>query len=108
VTDDDGASSTKTMKVTVLNQVSPKIYVKVYPNPVDNILTLQYEENANGKLKITIYDANRRLMTQRAIDKTQVSITTTINVSGYSKGIYFIELLSPDGKTKTTVQFVKR
>jgi ribosomal protein L14 len=108
VTDDDGASSTKTMKLTVLNQVSPKIYVKIYPNPVDNILTLQYEENANGKLKITIYDANRRLMTQRVIDKTQVSITTTINVSGYSKGIYFIELLSPDGKTKTTVQFVKR
>jgi ribosomal protein L14 len=108
VTDDDGASSTKTMKVTVLNQVSPKIYVKVYPNPTADELKLQYVTNANGKFLMTIYDANRRMMTQQTIDKTQVSITQTINVIGNGKGVYFIELLSPDGKTRTTAKFIKR
>jgi len=108
VTDDDGASSTKTMKVTVLNQVSPKAYVKVYPNPTADELKLQFVTNANGKFLMTIYDANRRMMTQQTIDKTQVSITETINVIGYGKGVYFIELVSPDGKTRTTAKFIKR
>jgi hypothetical protein len=57
---------------------------------------------------MTIYDANRRMMTQQTIDKTQVSITQTINVIGYGKGVYFIELVSPDGKTRTTAKFIKR
>jgi ribosomal protein L14 len=107
VTDDDGASSTKTIKVTVNNQQSPKAFIKVYPNPTAGILNIQYVENANGKFRLLVYDADRRLMKDDEIDKTQVSITQTIDVSLYGRGVYFIEIISPDGKNKTTVQFVK-
>jgi len=107
VTDDDGATSTKTIKVTVNNQQSPKGYIKVHPNPTAGILNIQYVENTNGKFRLQVYDANRRLMKDDEIDKTQVSITQTIDVSLFSRGVYFIEIISPDGKNKTTVEFVK-
>ena len=107
VTDDDGATATKTMKVTVNNQANAKPYINVYPNPATSTLNIQYVENANGKIRLQIYDANRRLMRNETITKSQVSITLTINVSSYPQGVYFIEILSADGKTKTKAQFVK-
>ncbi len=107
VTDDDGAVSVKTMKVTVENQSSPKAFIKVYPNPVQGILNIQYVENTNGKLRVRVYDANRRLMRDAVIDKTQVSISTTIDVSLYGRGVYVLEISSPDSNNKTTAEFVK-
>jgi ribosomal protein L14 len=106
VTDDDGATSTRTMKVTVNNQVSSKPFIKVYPNPTSGTLNLQYVENANGKFRLVIYDANRRLMKDEIIDKNQVSITKTMDVSLFESGVYFIQLVSPDNGT-VVVQFVK-
>ena len=106
VTDDDGATSTKTIKVTVENQVNPKPFIKIYPNPTSGILNLQYVENTNGKFRIMVYDASRRLMKDEEIDKTQVSITKTMDVSLFESGVYFIQVISPDNKT-VVIQFVK-
>jgi len=107
VTDDDGATATKTINVTVNNQQNPKPFINVYPNPATSVLNIQYVDNVNGKFRLQIYDANRKLMRNELIDKTQVSITLTINVSQYKRGVYFVEIIAPDGKSKTTVQFVK-
>ncbi len=107
VTDDDGASSTKTIKVTVENQQDPSAFMKIYPNPTSGILNLQYVENTNGKFRITIYDANRRLMRDEVIDKTQVSITKTMDVSNFGAGVYFIQVSSPDNSNRVVMQFVK-
>lgn len=107
VTDDDGATSTKTIKVTVNNQQSPKAIIKIYPNPTTGVINVQYVDNANGKIQLLTYDANKKLMSKQEIDKTQVSITQTIDVTMYSRGIYFIQIVAPDGKTKTTVKVAK-
>jgi ribosomal protein L14 len=107
VTDDKGATSTSMLHVTVDNPASTKALVKVYPNPAASQLTLQYVENANGKYRITIYDANRRLMRDETIDKTQVSITETFDVSSFNAGVYFIQISSSDNKSKTSIHFVK-
>jgi hypothetical protein len=107
VTDDDGASATKTIRVTVENQHGQDATVKIYPNPTSGILNLQYVANANGKLRITIYDANRRLMRDEVMDKTQVSVTRTMDVSNYGAGVYFIQVTSEDTNEKTVMQFVK-
>jgi hypothetical protein len=106
VTDNAGATSTKTIRVTVENQHSQDAFIKIYPNPTSGVLNMQYVENANGKLQIMIYDASRRLMKDEVIDKTQVSITKTIDVSMFESGVYFIQVTSADN-TKTVVQFVK-
>jgi ribosomal protein L14 len=106
VTDNGSASSIKTIKVTVENQHSQTAFIKIYPNPASGVLNMQYVENANGKLRISIYDANRRLMRDEVIDKTQVSITRTMDVSMFESGVYFIQVTSPDNG-KVVKQFVK-
>ena len=106
VTDDDGATSTKTIKVTVDNKPGQGSFIKVYPNPTSGILNMQYVSNSNGKFKVMIYDANRKLVRSEVIDKSQVSITKTIDVSIYERGVYFIQFTSPENETKT-MQFVK-
>jgi hypothetical protein len=47
-----------------------------------------------------------RLMRDEVIDKNQVSITKTIDVSLFGAGVYFIEIISPDN-SKVGKQFVK-
>jgi ribosomal protein L14 len=106
VTDNGGASSTKTIRVTVENQHGQNAIFKIYPNPTSGVLNMQYVANVNGKFRITIYDANRKLMRDEVIDKTQVSITKTIDVSLYESGVYFIQITSPDN-SKVVKQFVK-
>jgi hypothetical protein len=54
-----------------------------------------------------VYDANKRLMADQVINKTQASITFALDLSIYSRGIYIIEMLAPDGKTKTTTKISK-
>jgi len=106
VTDDDGATSIKTMKVTVENQLHPKPFIKLYPNPTSGLLNLQYVENTNGKFRIVIYDASRKLMKDEMIDKNQVSITKTMDVSLFDSGVYFILVISPN-ESQVVLQFVK-
>ena len=106
VTDDDGATSTKTIKVTVNNKPGQGALMKVYPNPTAGILNIQYVSNSNGKYKVMIYDANRKLVRSEVMDKTQISITKTIDVSIYERGVYFIQFISPENETMTK-QFVK-
>jgi ribosomal protein L14 len=107
VTDNNGASSTKTIKVTVENQHGQKADLNIYPNPTSGILNMQYAANANGKLQISIYDANWRLMRDEVIDKNQVAITKTIDVSNYGSGVYFIKFVSPDINKISVNKFVK-
>jgi ribosomal protein L14 len=106
VTDNKGATSTKTIKVTVQNQHGNGGVLTIYPNPASGTLNMQYTENVNGKLRISIYDANRRLMRDEMVDKTQVSISKAIDVSGFGAGVYFIEVITADNE-KEVKQFVK-
>jgi ribosomal protein L14 len=106
VTDDDGASSTRAVKVIVKNSNGEGRYFNLYPNPATGNLTLQYFENGNGKFRISIYDAARKLVKDGFVDKNQVTLTETMNVSNLKNGMYFIQMVLPDGKT-ISKQFVK-
>jgi hypothetical protein len=106
VTDDDGASSTKTIRVTVENQHGLEPELTIYPNPSSGVLNIKYVASANGKIRITVYDANRKLMRDELIDKTQASISKTIDVSVYATGVYFIEVMPADNE-KIVKQLLK-
>jgi hypothetical protein len=106
VTDDDGASAAKTINVTVKESPDQKATLVIYPNPSTGTVNMKYTANVNGKLRIRIYDASRRLMRDEVIDKNQPSILKTIDVSIYSSGVYFIEVMSPDNE-KAVKQVVK-
>lgn len=106
VTDDDGATGTKAIKVIVKNTNGNGTYFNLYPNPTHGNLTLSYFANGNGKHRISIYDATRKLIKDGFVEKNQVTLTETLDVSNYRSGVYFIQIVLPDGKT-VSKQFVK-
>jgi hypothetical protein len=99
VTDDDGASSVKTVKVTVNNSNGQGSFFNIYPNPTTGTLNIQYFENGNGNVKILVFDATRKLLQKGTVAKDQVTLTTSIDVTNFKNGIYFLQLELPNGKT---------
>jgi hypothetical protein len=107
VTDNDGAADEKIVKVIIRSQSGVESYFNLYPNPTGGNLTIQYIDNTIGRIRISVYDATRRLLRDKFVDKTQVAMTETMDLSGLRNGVYFIQLVLPDGKT-ISKQFVKR
>ncbi|HRG18590.1 MAG TPA: T9SS type A sorting domain-containing protein [Flavobacterium lutivivi] len=58
---------------------------KIYPNPVVDILTIDYEENADDE--ISLLDFTGKIVKKQALSNQQ----NTINVSDLEEGIYFIQ-----------------
>jgi len=107
VADDFGASSTDTINVVVVDsRTGQKTSLSIYPNPSSGLVNLTYVSSVNGNFRVSVYNSNKQLMKQQMIDKTQTSLTETIDITNYRVGTYFIEVVSPD-KKKTTKQVVK-
>ena len=62
---------------------------RLYPNPASNIINIEFKNSSEIK-KIFIYNSLGQLI----IEENQ----TKIDVSKYSKGLYFIEITSSNGK----------
>jgi hypothetical protein len=68
--------------------------IKIYPNPVDNLLTIESSEIKIGD-KIDIFDMSGKLVLSQKINETDKVI---INVSRLSQGTYIFKLGNIHGK----------
>ena len=76
----------------IKNKNSPNNSAKLYPNPAENLLTVETEiEDATA----TIYDQLGRAIFKQKFN----SLKTTIDVSGISPGVYYLELKSKNALT---------
>lgn len=67
--------------------------VTVSPNPVSDVLSLQYHSSAIGKAFIKIYDINGREVYTKEVEKNSDAFEFSCNVSALSKGLYSIRIL---------------
>ncbi|AZB10812.1 T9SS C-terminal target domain-containing protein [Chryseobacterium sp. G0162] len=74
--------------------------LKVYPNPVSDILTISFDQKIHS---VTIYNAAGQLILAKAIDDTK----GTIDVSGFVSGLYLVKVNAANGFVKT-VKVIKR
>ena len=66
--------------------------VKVYPNPVKDILFI--EDGNSSVLKVEIYNMQGQLITSKAkVDSNNLEI----NFQNYNDGIYLVKLISNEG-----------
>ena len=107
VTDNAGASATARVKVSVVNNFRYSQFFKLYPNPATNSINFQYIDDKTGKLKISAYDVNGRLVIDEEFSKDQSLITKQINISSLKPGMYYLEIKQSDGK-KLIRPFVKQ
>lgn len=85
----------------VLSMVTfQKLGAKIYPNPTNGILTLEFNEFENSSIKIT--DINSRVIQNQELSNA----FTTFDVSNLSAGIYFLQINSEKGTA--THKFIKK
>ncbi len=83
----DGSGIFGTKKITITGQANSiaelnKVSVKIYPNPIENILYIESVETIN---EFKIYSIDGKLILNEKVSKNQ------INLSELSTGAYFIE-----------------
>lgn len=87
--------------VAAVSKFDNLLAVKLFPNPVENRLTLQFSSDL-GEIRGTIFNVTG----QQIQNFTQKEIQKTIDVSHLSKGVYFLKLQSPKGTISH--KFVKK
>ncbi|TRX41298.1 T9SS type A sorting domain-containing protein [Flavobacterium restrictum] len=68
--------------------------VTIYPNPSTGVFMIS-KNNATTVSKIKIFDSTARLVKEINVTNDK---ETTINLSGFAKGIYFAEIANEDSK----------
>jgi hypothetical protein len=92
VTDNKGATDKDTVSFTAIAAVVPsQNSIKLYPNPVVDITTLDINNtNSNGTVLIQVTDLQGKIVYKKQVSAGTYSTKEKINMSGFSKGTYFV------------------
>ncbi len=91
--------------VKKVNSDSRAFEISTYPNPVRDILTIEGQEVFTAKTDVVLIDAMGR--TYRVATKKATGNTISINLSNFSKGAYYIHLITEKG-TAAAKRFIKQ
>jgi len=75
----------------VINEILRGSEIIIYSNPSHGIFTIERPVNTIEKAHIKILDVNSKLILETTIEKE--SQNTSIDISKYNSGIYFIKLI---------------
>jgi PKD repeat protein len=88
VSDKNNCNDSKEIKVDYFSGIIANNYIcSIYPNPVENILTINFENNDIPN-KIELIDLLGKVIYQ----SNNVFSTNKLDLSGYNSGIYFLNL----------------
>ena len=88
---------------TGINPVSAFSYVKLYPNPVQNELNIDFGSELNTDVSIQLLDVSGRLIYSNSYAN---STTVRIPTSNYENGIYFVKISNENAEQ--LFKFVKQ
>jgi len=72
--------------------------LRVYPNPATDVL---YLEGISDQYHLSIFDATGRLVWSHQSSKG------TVNLTDFAKGVYIVQLKTPEGMLVSTTRFIK-
>jgi hypothetical protein len=76
-----------------VEDLSSSNWVAVYPNPVDEILTIELAMNNSGNANILIFDAKGALVK----NSNATSVINRLDLADLYPGIYLLQVISEDG-----------
>ena len=107
VTDNQGASSTAIVIISVdKNSGTPDQFV-VFPNPAQDILNCRINSSLNGTIRMVVYDMIGRLVIADEEQKSVDLYEKSLNVSGLATGLYSIQVNIANMKFMVTKFFKK-
>lgn len=66
--------------------------VKIYPNPANNLLHVQFENQSSESTVFNLYNSTGKLIQSQSIQVFPGSNDAVIDVSGFAPGLYFLEM----------------
>ncbi len=78
--------------------------IVAYPNPVTDVLQVEWVTTDNMVQKVTLFSGSGRLLQSKAVRSKDDAIN--LNFSGYPPGSYYVMVLYSD-KTKQSFQVIK-
>ena len=107
VTDDAGATSTATMRLTVIQSAfSVSERLSVFPNPAHTVVNQRITSPIDGTVKVDIYDMSGKLVLTRQFEKTTDVVFNKIYVDKLAPGMYTIQVNIANRKTMVS-KFIK-
>ncbi len=88
---------------TALKEQQLAASLSVYPNPVENELTIEVQWSQTESLTFTMTDALGKIV----VKNTLTSSKTIVNTADLDKGIYFLTVSGGDGKAVKTTKLIK-
>jgi hypothetical protein len=107
VTDNQGASSTAIVKISVDKGAGSLDQFTVFPNPVHDMLNGRITSPLTGTVRMIVYDMNGRTVLKAESEKSLDLFEKTLNVSGLASGMYTIQVNIANRKTMIT-KFIKQ
>ncbi|MBS1783329.1 MAG: T9SS type A sorting domain-containing protein [Bacteroidetes bacterium] len=80
--------------------------ISIHPNPATDWLTIAYPSNQGMMADVCVYDVTGRKLVSKESQYFKSS-SVTINVSGYTPGVYFISIINHKGLSEQ-FKFVKQ
>ncbi|MGC9342323.1 MAG: T9SS type A sorting domain-containing protein [Bacteroidales bacterium] len=78
--------------------------IKVYPNPVEDILSLELIQSGNLQFRYELSDIAGRIIEIRNIQSSREEI----NLDNYRRGIYLLRILTTDNQAVKHYKILKR
>jgi len=97
ITDSNGCTARDSITITInlctgINENNTDVNIKIFPNPGNNFINVELKNISNEILNLEIIDINGQVLFNKKLDNN----FKQIDISSYSKGIYFVKLKGQD------------
>ncbi len=87
-----------------ISDVNDNNQIRIFPNPTNGIINVEYMSSTNDKINIQIIDALGKKIIQKEYRFSNTQFKTTIDVNSIDKGQYY--LILNQGKTKVVKSII--
>jgi hypothetical protein len=97
VTDERGCTATDEILVSVVGgtftgEAEDLAILRIYPNPTSGIFTISIEKAKSTEIQISLVNISGQVVYQDIIKNKDAGVTTDVDISGLSKGSYFLRI----------------
>ncbi len=97
------SETVSTKNATAIDETLAKSNILLYPNPVEERVTLEMDNVYTGELTIEVVNVAGQILSETQLDKNTQHFKTNIEMQDMESGVYFIHVVSEDNKVVKSI-----